>query len=210
MKRRFRGSKIIFLICYMMVLVGCVTAASAPSRFYLMSPLPETQSTPQSTEGESCFAIGIGPVEFPAYLDRPQIVTRLNENELRLAEFDKWAEPLKDNFTRVLAENLSTLLCTDPIAVFPWRGSIAIDYQVAAELIRFDGNLGGAVTLIPFWTILGKDGRQTHVSKRTIYTEPVEGQSYKALVSAKSRAVAAFSRDIAAEIKNLLIGKTKK
>jgi uncharacterized lipoprotein YmbA len=209
MKLMCRGREIVLLIGYVIVLVGCVTAASAPSRFYLLSPLPEAKSTPQSVEGESCFAIGIGPVEFPAYLDRPQIVTRLNANELKLAEFDKWAEPLKDNFTRILAENLSTLLCTDPIAVFPWRGSVSIDYQIAVELIRFDGDLGGEITLIPFWTIFGKGGRQLHVSKRTIYTEPIKGNSYTALVSAKSQAVAAFSRDIATEIKNILSGKTK-
>ncbi|UCC31474.1 MAG: membrane integrity-associated transporter subunit PqiC [Phycisphaerales bacterium] len=41
-------------------------------------------------------------------------------HRLTLAEFDRWAEPLAFGFSRVLAENLSALLLTDRVLLFPW------------------------------------------------------------------------------------------
>ena len=210
MKKTTPGYKIAVINLCMMIFAGCVTATSAPTRFYLLSSLTGTKTTSQSAGAESCFSMGVGPVKFPAYLDRPQIVTRIGPNELNLAEFDKWAEPLKDSFARTVVENISSLLCEEPIAVCPWRGATSIDYRLAVELIRFDGDLGKEVTLIVLWTIFGKNGRQMLVTKRSIYTEPVKEYTYRALVSAKSRAVAAFSRDVAAEIINILKKETKK
>ena len=58
---------------------GC--ASPQPSRFYFLSstadaPSPGAASSPK-VEG----TILVGPVEFPGYLDRPQIVTRSGPNE---------------------------------------------------------------------------------------------------------------------------------
>ena len=57
--------------------------------------------------------IGVGPIRFPDYLDRPGIVTRSSGNTIEIAEFDLWAGSLKDDFMRILAENLSILLGTE-------------------------------------------------------------------------------------------------
>jgi uncharacterized lipoprotein YmbA len=57
-------------------------------------------------------SIGINPIVVPAYLDRPQIVTRIGANELEMAKFHCWAEPMEDSLGRVLAEDLSNLLFT--------------------------------------------------------------------------------------------------
>ncbi len=58
----------------LVLLSGC--ARTAPSRFDLLNALPATASEQQNKEAEQGIAIGIGPVELPEYLDRPQIVTR--------------------------------------------------------------------------------------------------------------------------------------
>ncbi len=50
-------------------------------------------------------------------------MTRVGGNALRLAEFDQWAAPLGDNFTRVLAENLVMLIPTERVAIFPWAAA---------------------------------------------------------------------------------------
>jgi len=57
--------------------------------------------------------------------------------------------------SRVLANNLTTLLCTKTVAVFPWRGSIPIDYQVETEIIRLGGSLGGNAIIEAQWMIFG-------------------------------------------------------
>jgi hypothetical protein len=49
-------------------------------------------------------------------------VTGDTHNELQSDTFSQWAEPLETNFARVLAENLSVLLTTERVAVYPWQG----------------------------------------------------------------------------------------
>lgn len=187
----------------LMALGGCA-GTTAPSRFYVLSSLPSSGKEVQVVADESCITIGIGPVEVAQYLDRPQIVTRISPNELKLAEFDKWAEPLKDNFSRVLAENLSNLLCAKAIAVFPWRGSTPIDYQVEVEVLRLDGVLGNSATLVARWRIFRGERTEMLLSRKSSFSEPVKSQDYEAFVSAQSRTIAALSREIAAEIKAIL------
>jgi len=182
-----------------MHLAGC--ASSAPSRFYVLSPLASSKAESQVLKDEGCIVLGVGPVELPAYLDRPQIVTRVSENELNLAEFDKWAEPLKDNFSRVLVENLSTLLCADAISIFPWKGPIPSDYRVEVTVIRMDGNVGGNASLVARWAIFRENDRKMLLTRQSSFSEPLSSQGYKALVSAQSRAIADLSREIAEAIK---------
>ena len=63
-------------------------------------------------------------------------------------------EPLKDNFTRVLAQNLSNLLCIKEISFFPWRKEVPRDYRIEVKIIRFDGSPGDKVILEAWWRIL--------------------------------------------------------
>ena len=113
---------VIILSALLIVLSGC--ASTAPSRFYVLNSLPSVET--QVAADDQDVTIGIGPIQLPQYLDCPQIVTRIGPNELQLAEFDLWAEPLKDNVSRVLVANLSLLLGTESIAVFPWSNSMSI------------------------------------------------------------------------------------
>jgi len=156
------------IVALLMHLAGC--ASSAPTRFYVLSPLASSTSDSQVPKDEGCIAIGIGPVELPAYLDRPQIVTRVSENELSLSEFNKWAEPLKDNLTRVLVENLSTLICADAISIFPWKGPTPIDYQVEVTVIRMDGSVGGNASLVARWAIFREKDRKMLMMRQSRHT----------------------------------------
>jgi uncharacterized lipoprotein YmbA len=168
----------------------------------MLSPL-SGQGAPSPAD-QRCVAIGIGTLQLPAYLDRPQIVTRLSPNELQLAEFDQWAEPLQDNFMRVLAENLGLLLCDHAVAVFPWKGSTPVDYQIDVEVLRMDGVPGAGVSLAARWSVSGGTEREILVSRRSDVTEPTAGEGYAALVAAQSRTVAALSREIASALEALL------
>jgi uncharacterized lipoprotein YmbA len=195
----FSRLTLLTIVALLMHLAGC--ASSAPTRFYVLSPLASSKSESQILKDEGCITIGVGPVELPAYLDRPQIVTRVSENELNLAEFNKWAEPLKDNFTRVLVENLSTLLCADAISIFPWKGSTPIDYQVEVTVIRMDGNVGGNASLVTRWAIFREKDKKMLLMKQSSFSRLLNSQGYQALVSAQSGAIADLSREIAEGIK---------
>jgi len=178
-------------------LAGC-TATSEPSRFYLLNSLsPTEQVRSKSARG---LAIGIGPIEIPEYVDRPQIVTRISANELNLTEFHKWAEPLKDNIPQVLADNLSVLLQTDQIAMYPWKRNTAIDYQATLDITRFDTEPNGHAHLMARWQLFGQDTRTLLATNKSHFTTPIEGSDYTAMVSALNQALHDLSRAMAQSI----------
>jgi uncharacterized lipoprotein YmbA len=84
----------------------------------------------------------VGPITFPKYLDRPQIVTRASRKHLTLGEFDRWAGLLQGNVSRVLAEKLALLIPTDHILLQAWPRATNPDYQVRGEVLHFEGWLG--------------------------------------------------------------------
>jgi len=197
-----RIAAVMITVC-LFFMAACVTGTSAPSRFYVLNPLAATETGTPVAPSDECIAIGIGPVELPAYLDRPEIVTRLSNNELKLADFDRWAEPLGENFTRVLAENIANLICTEPITIFPWKSYTLVEYQIVIEIIQMDGELGGNTSMAARWAILEGESKDILWTKRSSYSESAAGSGYEAFVAAQSRMVDAFSREIAETIKAL-------
>ena len=183
----------------MMILEGC-GARTDPSKFYILHSLASSKAEQQKATIQD-IAVGIGPIDFPKYLNRPQIVTRISKNQLKLDDFNRWAEPLELNFSRVLAENLSTLLSTDHIAFYPWKSSLKIKYQVMVDVTHFDGTLGEDVTFRAHWTLFDQDEKKTLSIRKSTFSEPMDGRDYESLASAKSRVLANFSKEIAEAIK---------
>jgi uncharacterized protein len=103
------------VMALMSPLLGLGACASTPSRFYMLNTLAPSEGISSASQAEQGPVVGVGPITFPKYLERPQIVSRASRHQLALGEFDRWAEPLQDNFSRVLAENLSLLIPTDHI-----------------------------------------------------------------------------------------------
>lgn len=201
MKRFFtHGFSAIIFVCVLVSLGGC--ASSKPPSFYILHSLqaPETGKTGAAQRD---FAVGIGPVTIPDYLDRPQIATRTTSSSLQFAEFDRWAEPLEKNLTRVLVENLSALLATDRIVVFPWPKFMQVRYQVSVEITRLDNMPDGRVVLGARWLILDDEGEKLVFMKKSDITVPVSSPGFEAVASAESRAIEALSREIAEALKSL-------
>lgn len=194
-------SRLKWLIFGMLVVVFSGCASTPPTRFFVLSSSPNFEKV-RNREGGRCFAIGIGPVKLPEYLNQAEIVTRITQNELRLDEFAQWAEPLEDNISRALAENLSSLLCTRSMAIFPWKGGIPIDYRIDVQVIQMDGMLGKNALLDITWSITdGTDRKKLPlITKRSTYREPTGGRDYGTFVSAQSRNLASLSREIAETI----------
>lgn len=189
------------IITLLVIISGC--SSTQLSKFYLLQPMSDTETKSHLRTSKPGIIIGVGPVEFPDYLNRPQIVTRVGSNELRLSEFNRWAESLEENFSQVLAENLAKLLSTDSIFLYPWTGSAQIEYQVEVHVIRLDGVPSGEISLKVHWTLIDGDGNTILLMKRSNFIEPVSGQGYGELVAAKSRALASLSLEIAKDIRTI-------
>jgi len=181
-------------------LTGCMSVAD-PTKYYVLSPTSPRQLTP--TANASSLAVGVGPVLIPGYLDRVQIVTRDANDEVAVAMYERWAEPLDGGIAQVLAADLGADVGSERIAVFPWRGGIArlLDYQVAIVVLRFDGWPGRQATLDARWRLVGKDGQEIALRRSTI-NEPINGAGYQPLVQGMNRLLSTLAREIASEIRS--------
>lgn len=188
-----------------MLFLGC--ASSQPTRFFILSSMePIRKGSEQPCSDEKVITVGVNPVNVPHYLDRPQIMTRVSDNEFRLSELNVWAEPLEDNLSRVMAQNLGDLPCTQ-VVMIPKASPRQLSHRLSVELMRLEGALGGQALLEAQWSITDETARRVLYSRTSKYTEPVRSNDYNALVSAYNRLIDALSRDVADSLMSISKGK---
>lgn len=193
------------LIAFMLVLSACLGGGSQapPTKYYVLNSLYTAENKIQPVADLKEAVVVIGPLTLTQVLDRPHIIIRHSQNEIRVTNLDRWAEPLHENFTRVLRDNLSALISQGRVIRFPPAASIPVAYQVIIEVMRFDGNPQNEVVLRAQWAVLGGDGDSVLLKRQSDFKEPSEGDTIAEMVSAQSRLVAKLSRDIAEALKTL-------
>lgn len=181
--------------CLLLVpLLAAACAKSAPTHFYSLTE-PQASAEKPRPAGP-CLALGVGPVEFPPYLDRTQIVTRGQGNHMKLADFDQWIEPVQANFTAALQDSLAARVCAEPLVGFPWPDDVSPDRRIAVRVRQFDGVLGQTAVLRADWSVSDKQGKVLAWRTSTL-SEPCGGGEYSALVAAQSRLVARLADEMA-------------
>ena len=181
-------------------LAACSTFSPRPdpSRFFTLTAIAQPGGTPTKDSSNSAgVSLGIGPVRLPGYLDRQEIVTRVSQNRIDVSEYDRWAEPLETNFTRVLGQDLSVLLHTDRLVFYPWELNRRPNYQVTIEVLRFESNTLGEVQLSARWEILDTNKRMPLQTGESGITRQPTAQSTDASVAALSEVLGDLSREIA-------------
>ena len=181
-------------------LAGCSSLLPKPqpnsSGIYLLtSPLKaaDRQGYPRSVQ----ISLGVGPVHLPGYLDRREILTRVAQSRLDVSQNDRWAEPLDENFTHVLAQNLSVLLGSDGVISYPWPFAKSPDYRVTVEVLQFECNSALEAQLSARWWIIDRNGTGAPEPKESRLTRAATDRSTDASVAALSETVADLSRQIA-------------
>jgi uncharacterized protein len=204
MKRSIIWHAALFVVGTTLLLSGC-SSLLAPrrdeSKFYVLSPLPESEAP--AGANASALAIAIGPVRFPDYLLRLQIATRANSNRINYSEFDRWAEPLETTFVRVLSQNLSILLGTSRVVEVPGFALAKYDYEIPMQVMQFECDATGTAHLAARWRVeRGTGGKVLSAKESRITTNPAVGASgTEACVSTLSHALADLSREVAAEVR---------
>jgi uncharacterized lipoprotein YmbA len=215
------------VLSVLMLLAGC--ASSPPSRFYTLTALPEAQGR-VSDVSDGQLAVGIGPVVFPQFLDRPQLVLRDGSNRLGVEEFERWGGSLQDDFLRVWGQNLGHLLNTSRILIFPSESRMPLDFRITAEVISFEARQGGDALLKVRWAVMDPRLEQSLASRDDVYRcpviamseaatasaapavasgrsnhllAPIAEQDSEAVVAAMSQCLGRFSRDVAEVLKAL-------
>ena len=171
---------------------------SDPSRFFTLTPLPQAeQSRALDTVKNNSVFLGIGPIRFPGYLDREQIVTRATQNHLDISDNDRWAESLEENFTRVLSQNLGMLLGGVRVIRYPWQTSQRPKCQIEMEVLRFEQNTRQEVELLADWALIDLSTKVPLVFKKSRIARQTGTKSMEASVAALSETLGDLSREIA-------------
>jgi len=192
-------NSVILILFSVILFTHC--GSSPPVQKYILTPSIENDAETLSGNKNTGITIGIGSIEFSEYLKRPEIVSFKGNNELNVDEFNRWAEPLNENFERVLIENLSRLIPTDRIYIFPWQEEEPNSFQISIVVNEFGMRSDSSVVLDARWNVSKGIKRDFLMTQKSFYTDNSSGVSIEGTVTLLSNLVGNFSRDIANEIR---------
>jgi len=185
---------------------ACSPLAPQPdrSKFFILTPLADGAapvSAPAAASNDSPLTIGIGPIDFPDYLRRLEVVTLASPNQINLAAEKRWGEPLDKNFARVFAENISQLLNTQQLEKYPWPVRTHVDYQIEIDVQRFEATSDGQSQLVARWIIKDGAGKDLYASETRASSQVSAGETGAS--KALSEDLATLSREIATRVTEL-------
>jgi uncharacterized lipoprotein YmbA len=143
-------------------------------------------------------------VSVPEVADRAQMVVRTAPNRVEIADFHRWAEPLRLGIARVMAEDLASRLGGGFVVTVGQPGGAPPDIRVSLDVRRFEAVPGEAVTVEALWTVVPAKGEAR--SGRSVAQERPDGAGgpdYSAIAAAYSRALARVAGEITPELERL-------
>lgn len=199
-----KRAKIVLLLCLACCLLSACSNKSDSVKYYLLeapaNPLPGKRG-----EDPAAAVIGLGPVTFPDYLARSQVVIRGNSTEVSILNGHRWAEPLEENFIRVLTQNLLSLNTDSRIIVYPSRQWSQVRRQVLVDVNRFDSDSQGRTILEAQLTLIQtKDPANAVSHSSRLILENSTAENYAGMVKLMGRLVYQLAEQI-----TLLIGYEK-
>jgi uncharacterized lipoprotein YmbA len=188
------------LVAVALATAGCF-GTSPPARFYVLSANPPGPTSLPSPGPEA--ALGVFPTRIAAYLDRPQMVTFQGENAVALDEYARWAEPLGSGITRVLAQELASLVPTWRVVPQPWDPTIPLRARLIVDVTALGWNQKGEVRLEASWVVLDARGETPLARGRSVLRREAAGKGTDAAVAATSALVGDMAREIAQAVRAL-------
>jgi uncharacterized protein len=179
---------------------GCLGGPTPEPQYFTLSSVAPSNGTPVATRPE--LGLVLGQIDLPRYLDRAELVTRTGDHGLRVWNLVRWGGSLRTDIARVVADDLSRLLGTERIAVYPAEARFPVNYRVLLELTELGSAPGSPVVLRARWTIAGPDGLALAVGATSLEQPPASG-SWADYVSAHRAALGAVTREIAERLAGL-------
>lgn len=185
-----------------LALIACGCSVLPPqkdqTRYFVLTPISSpTQSISADISNESrMVTVGLGPISLPPYLERPEVITRLNDSEFSVSETDRWGESLDSNVSRVLGQDLSSASPRIDVVPFPWGKKTQIDYRVSVEFLRLERVAKGKVEVQANWTIRHGIDRKI-VRKGTTVVSAASGNDQVSASAELSDGVAEVAHNIA-------------
>ena len=192
------GYRWVVTFLLLLLLQGCIGRASPEPVFYHLSAAAADEPAATMMAEDTLLVVAVGPVALPEYLQRPQIVTRAGDSELRFDAFHRWVGSLEDQIERVVAQNIEHQI-GHVRAVGHRQQTLNPALLIELDIDDFTGTPGGELLLRANWFVseLNNEGEIHHV-RRSVIRVPVADASYLALVAAHNEALARLGEEIAA------------
>ena len=191
----------IILGLLILVITGC--GSNLPARFYVLTPMNNPNPASVVVAGRE-MAIGVGPVELPMYLDRPQLMRRTAHNELQLSELEnngrsRWRTMFPPSWQKtfpVFWEPMKSISILGPVPLtLITRSHSSSAVSTGAPVVR--------QWSLPSWNIIDPTQRQIVLTRKFHYIDQIKPGDSLAAVKSKSHALERLSQDIAEELARL-------
>ncbi len=179
---------------------GCF-GTSPPARFFVLSPAPGTADAAPTLGPEG--ALGVMPTRVAEYLDRPQIVTFLDENAVSIDEYNRWAEPLGAGISRVLAQDLGAALPGWRVIPQPWDPTLPLRARLVVNVTALGWTQAGEARLEASWAIATGPDAVAAARGRVALRRQAAAKGTDAAVAATSALLTEMSREIAVAVRAL-------
>ncbi len=197
MRMRPSGKRIaLVLAASLAAACSFLKAHSDPTRYFVL-----TSSAPTSTAAALAVTIGLDHVELPEYLSRSELVTRSASNQLQIAEYEVWGEPLKEGFARTLRIDVRHELGGAHVVSAPFDPAAPPEWAFDVEVQRFERVAGDAAVLEARWSLRDVKRGVVVARKDTSEHQPVADSNAQTAVAALSRDVAALAAEMAAAVR---------
>ena len=188
----------LLLAASLAIVAGCGTPAKL--NYYTLSS--QGPAAPAAVPAAARpISVYVGPVTIPETVDRPQMVFRVDANQVEIADLERWAEPLKAAIPRLVAETLAREVAGSTVMTSRQSATLDFDYRVALDVQRFDFSAGDGSAVDVLWTIRAAKGAPR--TGRTEAREAGGSRDAQAMAAAHSRALEKVARDIAAAIRGM-------
>ncbi len=104
--------------------------------------------TPPVVASDQALRVGVGPLRMPGYLDRPEMVVRIEANQVAPVPGARWGEPLAKSVLTIFGDDLGFRVGASEVLLFPWWTNQRIDYKVSVEVIRFEAEAGSSASAL--------------------------------------------------------------
>jgi len=187
-------SRYMILMLLAVSISACIQLGESvvPSQYFVFKSMPNNSDI----YSDKTLSIAIELVDFPEYLNRPQVVQH-QDNIVSFTDTKRWATPLEDQVLSLITSNLELLLPEISINVRPWQSNQHFDLNLQIAVKKLSGILGEQSDIDIRWKITDKQGKQFRghfVDRRSI------DESYEGLVLALNRGLNELSEELASAL----------
>ena len=126
--------KAALILSFSGLLFACV-GVSPKSYFYTLNAAQSKNNTAQNAYFRNNLRLQIILISIDETVDRPQIVITNGQYQVQLLEQQRWAQPLKYEIGRVLAQNINQYIPNSIVSAYPHQlsnPSVQLQLQVTA------------------------------------------------------------------------------